>query len=77
MRILNTGAEELSFRFTDDQGGHYTQVTLSANTSYSLVSVVEIINHNNVTGVDMVTGKNFYNATQFPAGYKHRQYQHS
>ena len=70
VRILNTGAEELSFRFTDDQGGHYTQVTLSANTSYSLVSVVEIINHNNATGIDMVTGKSFYNPTLFPAGYE-------
>ncbi len=69
VRILNTGAEELSFRFTDDQGGHYTEVTLSANTSYSLVSVVDIINHNNATGIDMVTGNNYYDAAKHPGGY--------
>ena len=31
--------------------------------------MVEIINHNNATGVDMVTGKNYYDAAKHPGGY--------
>jgi flagellin len=74
--VIQTGDEDILFKFADTNASedetnrtHYVNVTLKANTSYSLTSIQEIINYNIKTGVDKITGTSFVDNVNYPNGY--------
>jgi flagellin len=76
--VIRIGDTDVTFSFADTNSDltenngatHYVEVTLSANTTYSQVSIQNIINENIRFGIDKVTGTSFYDATNYPGGYQ-------